>query len=76
MDSVSAWGVDWSRYEQIKTEIESQIRIKIVEEIQDYSQMCIERGISNYFVSGLDVAAHIALVGKKNIGSEQTEVLL
>jgi hypothetical protein len=61
--SAEAWQTPWSQMSQIRLEIESEIRNKISNEISAYSAMALERGISNYFISGLDVAANIALSG-------------
>jgi hypothetical protein len=61
--SAEAWQMPWSQMSQIRLEIESDIRNKISNEISAYSEMALERGISNYFISGLDVAANIALSG-------------
>lgn len=62
--SAEAWQIPWSQMSQIRLEIESEIRNKISNEISAYSAMALERGISNYFISGLDVAANIAIFGK------------
>jgi hypothetical protein len=72
--SENTWEIPWAQMGQIQTEIESALRVKIAKEISEYSAHCIERGISNYFVSGLDVAANIALLGTPQ-GDPQTEVL-
>jgi hypothetical protein len=61
--SVEAWQMPWSQMSQIRLEIESEIRNKISSEISAYSAVALERGISNYFISGLDVAANIAIFG-------------
>ena len=63
----------WSRMSQIRTEIESDIRNKISSEISAYSTIALERGISNYFISGLDVAANIALLGLPQRERKQEE---
>jgi hypothetical protein len=61
--SAEAWQTPWSQMSQIRLEIESEIRNKISSEISAYSAVALERGISNYFISGLDVAANIAIFG-------------
>jgi hypothetical protein len=61
--SAESWQMPWSQMSQIRLEIESEIRSKISNEISAYSAFALERGISNYFISGLDVAANIALSG-------------
>jgi hypothetical protein len=69
---------DWSRHSQLRLEIESEIRNKISEEIHIYSAFAQGRGLNNYFVSGLEVAADIALLGlndRHKQGNTQTEVL-
>jgi hypothetical protein len=65
--------VPWSRMSQVRTEIESDIRNKISNEISAYSAFALERGISNYFISGLDVAANIALFGPPQRERQQEE---
>jgi hypothetical protein len=65
--------VPWSRMSQVRTEIESDIRNKISNEISAYSAFALERGISNYFISGLDVAANIALFGPPQKERQQEE---
>ena len=57
------YGIDWTTYSQAKLEIESELRGKIFREISEYSSFAQERGISNYLISGLDIAADIALHG-------------
>lgn len=73
--SAEAWQVPWSHMSQIRLEIESEIRHKISNEISAYSAVALERGISNYFISGLDVAANIAIFGtpQKEKQQEDTE---
>jgi hypothetical protein len=61
--SAESWQMPWSQMSQIRLEIESEIRSKISNEISAYSAFALERGVSNYFISGLDVAANIALSG-------------
>ena len=61
--SAESWQMPWSQMSQIRLEIESEIRSKISNDISAYSAFALERGISNYFISGLDVAANIALSG-------------
>jgi hypothetical protein len=65
--------VPWSRMSQVRTEIESDIRNKISNEISAYSAFALERGISNYFISGLDVAANIVLFGPPQRERQQEE---
>jgi hypothetical protein len=73
--SAEAWQMPWSQMSQIRLEIESEIRSKISNEISAYSAIALERGISNYFISGLDVAANIAIFGmpQKEKLQEDTE---
>jgi hypothetical protein len=73
--SENTWEIPWAQVGQMKIEIESALRNKISEEISAYSQRCIDRGISNYFVSGLEVAANIAMFGPPQ-AEKQQEVLL
>ena len=72
------YGIDWTTYFQAKLEIESELRGKIFREISEYSAFAQERGISNYLISGLDIAADIALFGlndrlKTSKEKEETE---
>ena len=58
---------------QVKLEIESELRNKISREIENYSVMCQERGLSTYFTNGLYVAASIVVNGIPKPTDEQTE---
>ncbi len=73
-DSAESWQMPWSQMSQIRTEIESELRNKISTEISAYSSIALERGISNYFISGLDVAANIALLGLPQREEKQEEI--
>lgn len=72
-DKTDSWQMPWSQMGQIRLEIESDIRNKISNEISAYSAFALERGISNYFISGLDVAANIALFGSPQRERQQEE---
>lgn len=67
------YGIDWTTYSQAKLEIESELRGRIFREISEYSTFAQERGISNYLVSGLDIAADIALFGLNDRLKESKE---
>ena len=56
-----AYGINWATYGQAKLEIESELRCKISKEISEYAEYCRERGMSTYFISGLELAADMAL---------------
>lgn len=71
--NTQAWQIPWSQMSQIRLEIESEIRSKINSEISAYSAIALERGISNYFISGLDVAANIALFGPPQKEKQQED---
>jgi hypothetical protein len=71
--SAEAWQMPWSQMSQIRLEIESDIRNKISNEISAYSAFALERGISNYFISGLDVAANIAIFGMPQKEKQQED---
>lgn len=72
---VDSWQTPWAQMGQIRLEIESELRNKIHREISAYSAMCIERGMSNYFISGLDVAANIAVFGPPQGDIQQEETV-
>ncbi len=71
--SENTWELPWPQMGQVKTEIESALRVRISEEISAYSRHCIDRGLSNYFVSGLEVAANIAMFGPPQGEHKQEE---
>jgi hypothetical protein len=73
-DSAESWQMPWSQMSQVRIEIESELRNKISTEISAYSAIALERGISNYFISGLDVAANIALLGLPQRERKQDEI--
>jgi hypothetical protein len=58
----------------IRQTIEAEVRLKIYNEIIEYKETCIKNGISNYFISGLDVSADIAM-NTREIKKEQKETL-
>ena len=70
-----AVATDWTKHEQAKNQIEYNVLNKRHEEISAYIEMCIERGMSNYFISGLEVAANMVLFGPPQ-REESTEVTL
>lgn len=64
---------DWTTHEQTRSMIESEVRHKIMNEIRDYADMCKAKGMSTYFVSGLEVSASIAAFGKPtDVRQEET----
>jgi hypothetical protein len=72
-DSAESWQMPWSQMSQVRIEIESELRNKISTEISAYSAIALERGISNYFISGLDVAANIAIFGMPQKEKQQED---
>jgi hypothetical protein len=54
-------GINWSTSESIRSEAEYNTRIKIAEEIQAVVDRCIDRGINNHFISGLELAKGVVL---------------
>lgn len=66
--------VNWATWEQTRSQVESDVKNKISSVISAYATMCRERGMSSYFVSGLEVAADIAARGEqpKPQGQEET----
>lgn len=54
-------GINWSTSEAIRSEAEYNTRLKIAEEIEAVVDRCIERGINNHFISGLELAKGVVL---------------
>lgn len=54
-------GINWNTSESIRSEAEYNTRIKIAEDIQAVVDRCIDRGINNHFISGLELAKGVAL---------------
>ena len=65
--------IDWTSYEQTRTEIESALRCKISQDITNFADMCRERGMNGHFTNALDLAADIALFGPKKINDTTKE---
>jgi hypothetical protein len=57
-----------------RTKTETEIREEIYNQIIEYKDTCVKNGISNYFISGLEVSADIALKGEDR-QKEQKETL-
>jgi hypothetical protein len=57
---------DWSMHEQTRGLIESDVKGKITNDIQEYIELCKKRGMSSHFISGLEVAADIVYFGNKD----------
>jgi len=62
-ESNHPYGVNWATYGQVQLELESALRIKIANDIEEYAEMCRQRGLNGHFTSALDLAADIALMG-------------
>lgn len=58
---------------QVRLEIESELRNQIARNIEEYADICQERGLSTYFTNGLHVAASIAVNGLPKPTEGQTE---
>ena len=63
--------VDWSQYERVKTEIESNLRQKIGADIRKIVDRCADRGMNQHFISGLELAEHTALFGPSDLERQQ-----
>jgi hypothetical protein len=46
----------WSTYESIRSQSEYDTRNKIASELQEIIDRCLERGLNNHFISGLELA--------------------
>jgi hypothetical protein len=64
-ESNHPYGVNWATYGQVQLELESALRIKIANDIEEYAEMCRQRGLNGHFTSALDLAADIALMGPR-----------
>lgn len=53
--------ITWSSYETHKIQIESELRWKIAEVIEQTTDASRTAGISNHFISGLELAKAIVL---------------
>jgi hypothetical protein len=73
----SSWtpDVNWSTWEQTRGEVEYSVKHKISSEISAYAEHCRAKGLSTYFVSGLEVAANIALNGSQPKPNQDEETL-
>ena len=49
-------GITWSTSESIRSEAEYNTRLKLASDIQAVIDRCIERGLNNHFISGLELA--------------------
>lgn len=58
--------IDWRARDQARIEQESVLREKIFNDITQYADLARERGLSTYFTSGIEVAAEIALFGRRD----------
>jgi hypothetical protein len=61
------FGIDWSTYNQVKLELTSAQREKTYKEINKVIEQSQERGLNNHFISGLELAANIALFGAEDL---------
>jgi hypothetical protein len=70
--------VDWTLIQQVKAEARYELQNGLYAKIHEYSAICQERGISNYFISGLEVAAGIVQRGDlpKPDDTGETDTLL
>jgi hypothetical protein len=57
--------IDWRARDLAKLEQESSLRERIFNEITRYADNARDLGMSNSFISGVEVAAEIALLGRR-----------
>jgi len=57
--------IDWRARDLAKLEQESSLRERIFNEITRYADNARDLGMSDSFVSGVEVAAEIALLGRR-----------
>jgi hypothetical protein len=65
--------VTWSSYETFKTEIETNVRHKIYDEIKEIIEASKLKNISNHFIAGLECAQSKVLgfsISEKDVDSE------
>jgi hypothetical protein len=66
--------VYWSNYEQFREQASYDTRYKIADQVQETIDRCIERGLNNHFIAGLELAKGIVLGLTKD--GEETPVKL
>ena len=64
-------GLSWTTHEAIRSQSEYDTRHKVAEEIQSTIDRCLDRGLNNHFVSGLELAKGIVLGLTKDSDSNQ-----
>jgi hypothetical protein len=57
--------IDWRARDQARIEQESNLREKIFNEIAQYADNARNLGMSSGFISGIETAAEIALLGRR-----------
>jgi hypothetical protein len=57
--------IDWRARDLARLEQESSLRERIFNEITRYADNARDLGMSNSFISGVEVAAEIALLGRR-----------
>jgi hypothetical protein len=57
--------IDWRARDLAKLEQESSLRERIFNEIARYADNARDLGMSDSFISGVEVAAEIALLGRR-----------
>jgi hypothetical protein len=57
--------IDWRARDLARLEQESNLRERIFNEITQYADNARDLGLSNTFTSGVEVAAEIALFGRR-----------
>jgi hypothetical protein len=57
--------IDWRARDLAKLEQESNLRERIFNEITRYADNARDLGMSDSFISGVEVAAEIALLGRR-----------
>lgn len=53
--------VSWSSYETVRSEAEYNLRLKLADTIQETIDRCRSQNMSNYFISGLELARETVL---------------
>jgi hypothetical protein len=64
-------GITWSTHESIRSQSEYDTRHKVAGEIQSTIDRCLDRGLNNHFIAGLELAKGIALGLTKDSDSNQ-----
>jgi len=55
--------MNWTQHGQVRAETQYETRHQIGDDVQKVIDRCRERGISQHFIAGLELAQHIAIFG-------------